>query len=137
MKKIGTILLFLSILFEPLSSYAGSQEVDLNKVRSEKWGAVGLKAHLLMANGDIEEISFGGISADCNGYRRGEGIGFSEAGAETIVEWKDLKYFVPSAGIGKGTNGKTFKVLPLTLNICKDAHLYGTKPKKVNIPIFG
>lgn len=135
MKKKCTVLLVLFLLFNSLYSYAGNEELDLDKVRSEKWGTVTLKAHLLMTNGDIEEISFGGISADCDGYKKAGGLGIFEGGVESIVKWKDLKYFVPSAGTGKGTDGKIFNGRPLTLNICNGAYLYGTKPKNVKVRI--
>jgi len=133
MKRNCAVLLALFLLFESLSSYAGGEEVDIDKVRNEKWGVVSLKARLLMASGDIEEISFGGVSANCDGYKREGGIGLSEGGAESILEWKDLKYFIPSTGTGRRTNGKAFNGQPLTLNICDDAYLYGTKPKNVKI----
>ncbi len=65
MKRIIFIFLILLIF---LSLIANEQvfAIDGDKTRNEKWGAVDLMAHLLMANGDMEEIAFAGISANCD-----------------------------------------------------------------------
>ncbi len=126
-RLISFFLLQFALLNTSLSSADG--ESDAGNIRD------GLKVHLLMMNGDREEIPFYGFTGVCTGYGK-EGIRYKGDARETKMPWSEIRFIVPRGGAGMLKNGKSFRDEALKPKSCKEAYLMTKKEKKVRVPGF-